>query len=115
MNKKEQKILDDFMASCHEGNEGEVEFDQKPKVELDRDSVHRLTVESVVEGENQFGDYIGLATGEAMIFFGGYEAADIKRVVTGQETPFVIDVLRTQVASKKTEGRTFNKVHVKLV
>ena len=115
MNKKEQKKMDDFIALCDEGNGGEVEYDQKPKVELDRDAVHRLTVEAVVEGTNQFGDYIGLATVDAMIFFGGYEAADIKRVVTGQETPFTIDVLRTQVASKKTEGRTFNKVHAKLV
>ena len=35
MNKKEQKKIDDFMASCREDDDGGEEYEQKPKVELD--------------------------------------------------------------------------------
>ena len=115
MNKKQQTVLDDFMASCHEDNDGEASYEEKPTVVLDRDAVHDLVVESTIEGTNQFGDYIGLATADSVVWFGGYEAADVKRVIGDVEAPFSIQVLRTQVESKKNEGRTFNKVHAKLV
>lgn len=115
MNKKEQKKIDDFMASCREDDDGGEEYEQKPKVELDRDTIHTLSVEAVITGENQFGDYIGLATDESMVFFGGYEAADLKRVIADNEAPFTVEVLRTQVESSKNEGRTFNKVHARIL
>ena len=83
------------MASCREDDDGGEEFEQKPKVELDRDSVHTLSVEAVITGENQFGDYIGLATDESMVFFGGYEAADLKRVISDNEAPFTIESSET--------------------
>jgi len=113
MSKLSKKKMNEFIALCDNGNEGET--DMKPKVVLDRDTIHTITVQSVVEGENQYGSYLGLDNGEGMIFFGGYEASDLKRVIENVETPFTLDILRTQVQSKKNEGRTFNKVHAKLV
>ena len=115
MSKKQQKIMDDFIASCDESNGGDASFDELPTVVLDRDTVHEMTVNSVIEGTNQYGDYIGFATDNNVVWFGGYEAEDVKRVVGEVEAPFSIQVLRTQVESKKNEGRTFNKVHAKLV
>ena len=114
MKNKEQKKIDDFMASCREDDGGE-EYEQKPKVELNRDTIHTLSVEAVITGENQFGDYIGLATDESMVFFGGYEAADLKRVIGDNEAPFTVEVMRTQIESSKNEGRTFNKVFAKIL
>jgi len=108
-----QKKLNDFIAACNEQN-GVEEVEQKNQLVLDRDKVHTLSVESVVRGENEFGDFVGLATTDAIVFFGGYEAADIERAIADSEVPFEIEVLRTQLPSQKHEGRKFNKVYAKL-
>jgi len=109
MTKKTQKKIDDFIASCDTGDERVTQ----PKVELDRDTIHTLEVSGIVTGSNEFGEYIGLSSDDSMVFFGGFEAADIKRVVGDAEPPFTIEVMRTQLTSEKT-GRLFNKVYARL-
>jgi len=115
MSKNKQMEITDFIASCDEAGEEQIEYEQKERVELDRNIIHSLNVEAVIHGENQFGEYVGLVTEESVTFFGGYEAADVKRVVGSKAAPFTIELVRTQVDSKKTEGRKFNKVHAKLL
>ena len=115
MNMTQNKITD-FIADC-EARDGEVEeeYEQKDKINLSRGEIHSLNVEAVITGENQFGEYIGLQTNEHIVFFGGYEAADVKHAIGKTESPFTIEVLRTQMPSQKNEGRSFNKVYAKLV